>query len=506
VSTSDALRELEARFAAGEMTRAEYSAHRRELLLPDAEPSSDRPDPELPATHLDEPGDPPDPTAAGRYPPPPWASSTGHLTPIPAPSSSAAPTTPGPDASEPDTESDAGTVRERSRPADPDPGVPPAAASAGVAYERLPPAWASSGSDSWLPLADTWVAAEEAEPAPAAPPPPPAAVAQASAAPPPPPAAPPPPPVAAPPPPVAAPPPRVAVPPAAAGPAPDELPVVSEPVPTPAAAPTRDTRGALDFSSRFGPSAAPDAPVGPPPEQAPARSHTGSGGSGVRRAWIAVLALVVLVAAGILVWRLTSGSGNPAASATSAGAPAPVSPSPSVGSTRSASPTPSAPIRADAQHPFGILPSTALSAAGSGPASLAQATARNVIYPEEVTRLSACGATSGSTEVIVGQGWSLSGTVFACRDATSAKAVVGRLAAFEQALHFTPVTLKNAGVKSFFSTLNPPTPGYPAQFHIRYTSGAHVIGLVIQAKSERIGRQAANEVVAGAATFYPPTP
>jgi hypothetical protein len=231
-----------------------------------------------------------------------------------------------------------------------------------------------------------------------------------------------------------------------------------------------------------------------------------SGGGGVRRAWIGVLALAVLVAAGVLVWRLTSDSGTPAAAPSSSSA-APTTPGSSVASSppTSTKPSSSGPPRADAQHPFGVLADTTLSPQGSGPATLAQATARNVIYPEEVTALAGCGATTGSTEVIVGPGWSLSGTVFGCRDAAGARTVVSRVGTFERALGFTPTTLDNPRVMGFYSTKNPPTPGYPAQFHVRYTSGSKVVGLVIQAKSERIGRQAANQVVAGAATFYPPS-
>lgn len=482
MSTSDALRELEARFAAGDMTRAEYSTHRRALLMPAAESSPDRPDPEPTDPQVEEPNYAPDPGAADWYPPPPWASGTGQVRHEPARSATAPTVDAGPDTFEPAAGPGAPPGSESSRDAG---GVAAAEAPPGVAYERQPPAWASSGSDPWLPLADTWVGAgEEPEPPPPAPPPPA---------------------VAAPPPAVAAPPPpprETAAAPPPADSAPD---ATSEPILGDAPTPARNAPAALDFSSRVGPSAAPDASAEPSPGTGPRRRAADSGGAGVRRAWIAVLALVVLVAAGILVWRLTSGGGSSTASATSPSVAGSVGPSPSIGSTRPASPTPTPPLRADAQHPFGILPSTALSAAGSGPATLAQATARNVIYPEEVTRLSACGATSGSTEVIVGQGWSLSGTVFTCRDAASATAVVGRLSVFEQALRFTSVTIGDTRVKAFFSTRNPPTPGYPAQFHIRYTSGAHVIGLVIQAKSERIGRQAANEVVAGAATFYPPT-
>jgi hypothetical protein len=220
-----------------------------------------------------------------------------------------------------------------------------------------------------------------------------------------------------------------------------------------------------------------------------------------RRTPLIIAAVVVLVAAGVVAGLLA----GPLRSKHHAASPPPSTPtlpstSPSTSPTTpsSTAPPPGPP------GVFGAIPGTTTVAGETGSGTLRQAQTRNVAYPFEIAQLGHCGATKGATELRIAAEWSLSGTVFSCHSAGGAGAVLTALTTWEHSRGLATVTSPVAGALVFYTDQHPPTPSHPAQFHVRYTSGTRVIGMVIQATSRETGQAAVAEMLGAAIRTYPP--
>lgn len=223
-----------------------------------------------------------------------------------------------------------------------------------------------------------------------------------------------------------------------------------------------------------------------------------------RRTPLIIAAVVVLVAAGVVAGLLA----GPLRTKHHAASPPPSTPStpslpPSTSTAASSTPPPSRPPSGP-PGVFGAIPGTTTVAGETGPGTLQQAQTRNVAYPFEIAQLHHCAATKGATELRIAAEWSLSGTVFACRGASGAATVLKRLTTWERSRGLSSVTSPVPGALVFYTDQHPPTPSHPAQFHVRYTSGTRVVGMVIQATSRESGQAAVAEMLGAAIRTYPP--
>ncbi|PZS15553.1 MAG: hypothetical protein DLM57_12385, partial [Pseudonocardiales bacterium] len=209
----------------------------------------------------------------------------------------------------------------------------------------------------------------------------------------------------------------------------------------------------------------------------------------------AALALVVVL--GLAAWFFITRDTKPGKDAAPPQSP-PVTSSSTVSST--GSPTGSRVGTA----PFGNVPNTMLIAAKTGPGSVQDAQTRGLAYAIEKTELTKCGASKGATELRVAPEWSLSGTVFGCRDAAAADRVLKALTNWDRSIGLTKQAVSVSGVDVSFTDKSPPAKSHPFQYHARYTSGTKVIGMVIQATSKQAGQQAVELMLAAAAKLYPP--
>jgi hypothetical protein len=82
--------------------------------------------------------------------------------------------------------------------------------------------------------------------------------------------------------------------------------------------------------------------------------------------------------------------------------------------------------------------------------------------------------------------------------------VLKALTTWERSRGLTTVASPVPGVTVYYTDQHPPTPSHPAQFHVRYTSGTRVIGMVIQATSRESGQAAVAEMLGAAIRIYPP--
>lgn len=217
-----------------------------------------------------------------------------------------------------------------------------------------------------------------------------------------------------------------------------------------------------------------------------------------RRTPLIIAAVVVLVAAGVVAGLLA----GPLRSKHHAASPPPSTPT--APPSTSPSTPPSTPPPPGPPGVFGAIPGTMTVAGETGSGSLQQAQTRNVAYPFEIAQLRRCGATNGATELRIAAEWSLSGTVFGCHAPGRADAVLKALSTWERSRGLTIVTSPVAGALVFYTDQHPPTPSHPAQFHVRYTSGTRVIGMVIQATSRESGQAAVAEMLGAAIRTYPP--
>jgi peptidoglycan/LPS O-acetylase OafA/YrhL len=178
-----------------------------------------------------------------------------------------------------------------------------------------------------------------------------------------------------------------------------------------------------------------------------------------------------------------------------------------------------APVAAGTSRPASLLaaplPGTQVPPDGAADATLDDALQRGVMYPIERNLLEPCGPNVGTVVglgtrlVLVAPDWSVSGTAFGCGDDSRAADVVAQLGNWERSRGFVevdgppPDVLPEIGV--FYRETDPVTPGYPAQFHVRYVSGSHVVGLVVQARSRAAGEQAVTDLVSAISPQYPLT-
>jgi peptidoglycan/LPS O-acetylase OafA/YrhL len=142
----------------------------------------------------------------------------------------------------------------------------------------------------------------------------------------------------------------------------------------------------------------------------------------------------------------------------------------------------------------------------TGPATPSSAAALGAIYPREQQFLSVCGATVGSTTGLSSRVWGLTASAFACRTAAQAQAVLEGLPVWEASLGFVEAPSSVAGVKAFYLHDATGDPVYSYRFHVRFRSGATIVGVAISAMSRAAGLRAQRQIIQAAVQRYPVSP
>jgi peptidoglycan/LPS O-acetylase OafA/YrhL len=140
----------------------------------------------------------------------------------------------------------------------------------------------------------------------------------------------------------------------------------------------------------------------------------------------------------------------------------------------------------------------------TGPATPASAALAGSIYPGERELLERCGAKSGASQGLSTATWGGAGSVFACTDPIAAKAYEAAMPQWEPSVGYRPTTVSGVPAgRVWFRQAPDGTPEYPFHFHIRYASGAQVIGVVISARSDSVGRSAVRKIFSAVHARYP---
>jgi hypothetical protein len=216
-----------------------------------------------------------------------------------------------------------------------------------------------------------------------------------------------------------------------------------------------------------------------------------------RRAFVSAI-VIVLLAAGVGAWMLTqrgehnTADKNPQPPGTQASTPM---------ASQSAGTRPGF----DDQHPIAAVPGARIDASGTGPATLAQAQARNLMYPGEATRLAGCGASSGTTQVLDAADWRSGATAFTCRNDSAAAGAVEELAAAEHAPStFAPIIVRVPRVTAFINH-NKDATSRPTTVIVRYASGKTVVRLLIWTETDAAGNAALEQILPVVIGHYPPS-
>lgn len=154
---------------------------------------------------------------------------------------------------------------------------------------------------------------------------------------------------------------------------------------------------------------------------------------------------------------------------------------------------------------LGTIRHAAQVAALSGPTSPDLAAARNLIYPHERDILSRCGAVQGSTEALSAATWGATGSVFTCRNASAAAVALAEIKRWEPAIGFTPSHL-SIGAPTFVRVAADAEPRDPYRFHVRYRSGAQLVGISVSARTDSDGWRALSSIMSAARAVAPVSP
>ena len=141
----------------------------------------------------------------------------------------------------------------------------------------------------------------------------------------------------------------------------------------------------------------------------------------------------------------------------------------------------------------------------TGGVTLATAKAWGFLYPVQARALQDCGASSGVTEALTAQGWSLAAARFACRDPGTARGAVAAFVAEQRAAKWVSTPVSQAGV-FVFEDRTAGIAGYPAVFHVVYASGTASVSVAVVAKTHAAGQSALGTVVSAITKLYPPSP
>lgn len=158
------------------------------------------------------------------------------------------------------------------------------------------------------------------------------------------------------------------------------------------------------------------------------------------------------------------------------------------------------------ETPLGPVSFASVTPQFTGRTTVLAAAAHGVIYPREQQFLSACGAIRGQTVGLGASKWGMTGSVFTCRDATAATELLEVLPVWEDALKFDVVPSGIGGVQLYRWVAPEATSADPYRFHVRYRSGATVIGVAISATSDSAGRKAVRTILSSATARYQATP
>jgi peptidoglycan/LPS O-acetylase OafA/YrhL len=154
---------------------------------------------------------------------------------------------------------------------------------------------------------------------------------------------------------------------------------------------------------------------------------------------------------------------------------------------------------------LGTMRNVALVPQFTGLATPDSAAAAGSIYPQELGFLGRCGAVQGATEGLSTPAWGATGSVFRCRSGAAAAAMLQGTPAWETALGYERTSLSGEPNVVYSRHADDGLPAFPFHFHIRFASGADVVGVVISARTEAAGEAAVRAILRALAAAHPPS-